>query len=210
MENKCWRCLDRPFIAHFFQLHCSSWLQIPCSVCFVCSPLLICLCVLVMSAHLRDIRQVILQRVGVLICSPSFSEWKSKWAQVVIKVMNDFALPFHQRNMFSDPHPPHLFLSPFHPFTFCWMWVACSGLFVFGKEIPCLCGGGCPWVFVFFNHIFFDLLLPLLPPVCRSVCECGHAVLFLKKGTLCCFCVHKRAFHASCTYISADWCQFCI
>lgn len=42
------------------------------------------------------------------LSSPSFlfssppTEWKSKWAQVVITVMNDFVLPFCRCNMFSE------------------------------------------------------------------------------------------------------------
>lgn len=138
----------------------------------------------------KEIGQVISQHVvntsvgRFNLSSPSFLfsclpvEWKSKWAQVVITVMNDFAaLPFRPCNMFSDPirHPAPPFpgppLLPPLPSLFRWMWVGCSGLFVFGKEIPCLCGGGCPWVF-FFNHIFFDLLLLLLPRVCWSVLKC--------------------------------------
>lgn len=38
---------------------------------------------------------------------PPPAEWKSKWAQVVITVMNDFAVPFHPCNI--------LFLKPLSP-----------------------------------------------------------------------------------------------
>lgn len=81
--------------------------------------------------------------------------------------MNDLALPFRLRSTFSAPPLPTLSVPeiPFHPSLFRWKWFGCSGLFVFGKEIPCLCGGGCPGVFIFF---FFPFLLFLFTLICSS------------------------------------------
>lgn len=116
-----------------------------------------------------------------------FPEWKNKWAQVVITVMNDFALPFR---LWSPP-PSGL---------------AAHGLFVFSKEIPCLSGGGCPWVF-FFNHISLIRSSYSWPPVCELV----HVVVIRRKNTLLlhvcrrafCVCQHiyVRALWCNCTYV---------
>lgn len=84
--------------------------------------------------------------------------------------------------------PPFFFEGPFTlPVP---LDVGCTGFFVFGKEIPCLCGGGCPWVFIC-NHIYFDLLLLLESVQCARRSDKNISLkdeILLSLSVMCVFC----------------------
>lgn len=81
--------------------------------------------------------------------------------------------------LYLSAHVTYFFWSPFHPSLSHWKWAGCSGLFVFGKEIPCLCGAGCPWVF------FLTRFLWSAPPTLHShvsLCTCVSCVVLVDSG----------------------------
>lgn len=97
--------------------------------------------------------------------------------------MNDYPLPFRLCNMlvlipfpFSDAH--------FYPPCSAGCELAAADLFVFGKEIPCLLGGGCPWEFFHTFITTFSLICASFSTLkCVGVCESTY-VLMIRALTL--------------------------